>query len=126
MSDAFFRSVKGLSNDADQVTVLMERIKQLQQELETARKLIDHDTAAILKLQRELDAARADIENLKYCHGDACADIRRLLKQLADAKAQIADYEGSLELIGRSRALNGDDTASAQHARETLNKWRTK
>lgn len=99
MSEAFFRSVRGLSNEADQVTVLMERIKQLQQ---------------------ELDAARRDFI---YEHGERIKG----LEQLADAKAQIADYEAALtELVAQGQRTRQTSLFWCEGPRQVLNKWKGK
>lgn len=83
------------------------------------------------KLQQELDAARADakknqiiLDNLRD------APYWEIEKQLAEAKAQIAEYEGALNQLADcelGQYIGEDFILFAENiAEEVLNKWSVK
>lgn len=79
-------------------------------------------------LKQELDAARAEIEAYRACEF-TWAQTRRteimVRQQLADAQAQIEDYESALEWY--AQANYGDIVEDEiDRARNVLNKWKAK
>lgn len=55
---------------------------------------------------------------------ELCKDVDNLNAQLTSAQEKLKVAEAALKLIGNSRTLDGEDTASAAHARKCLAKIR--
>ena len=79
------------------------------------------------RTKQELEAARAELKRTVHQWQEMSIETG---KQLADAKAQIADYEGALEFYS-SGSWHRIQTPKfvldkGDIAREALNKWRAK
>jgi hypothetical protein len=88
------------------------------------------------KLQQELDAARARERFHIQTQSDLIDRASKFAQQLADALAQIKDYESALEFYFNERSIEpflrevkgrmGISMGFYQKAKDVLNKWRAK